>query len=829
MQHINTFNKGMVRGIDYTIIPQSSYLYMLNGCLISRDDKGFVVTSIKGTTKIAEFDTNEVPIGSTVFNGIVYIITHKIVGSEAFINVWSYKGSNGTTWVSDIRIIPNGPESLLSIPSELLGFSRDKLLEVIAKESHDGSVDLYICDGLSPNAVINTGLDRNGKRTDRQYTEFTSKVQFAFHKSITKAPEVSTSIGSVGNIKPGTYFFYLRYEDETLNATPFIKEVGPITIHAGSTESNNAVGVANTGDVRVSKNITLNIADADPLYKRVSVAVVYYFGIDGILSRENFLINKSYVLVDDAANIVFDGDNDIRSILVEEIIADNIQYNVSESQIQLNNRYYGANWKGGEIDYNYLKEMARRIMPRAVIHPDNNFDKVHDQNTSENEYMENEIYPFGVSFLIDGRYKTPVFPICGWHEGNVKTNVIKVPDIPSMSIEDVEESDRYASSFSVVFEIGYSTDIEVLDRGIMWKENTNPTADDNDGMDSFGPGYGIDLGHATGLSPSSTYKYRAYIKLAGNHYIYSEVKSVPTKSGIAVLSTFDPVDPLAQIANSGGNITTDGGSEISSRGVCWSTSPNPTILDSKTVDGTGTGVFYSEMTGLTPNTTYYVRAYATNEFDTYYGSEYSFTTADGQERLTLGSPSDLTYVSVKIPILVEEGSGALQFPIGGVCWNTTGNPTTADNTLEVFNDFGSFVAEITGLTPGTTYYFRGYATTEIGTSYTSQIEIETPTGILEVETLDIDPLYVGDTWAHVRGTVADPTESGVIEFGICYSLSNTTPTVEDSVVVVPGSPDLFTGVITDLMPGMGNYHARAYATNLSGVYYGSVKTFYTTS
>ena len=170
------------------------------------------------------------------------------------------------------------------------------------------------------------------------------------------------------------------------------------------------------------------------------------------------------------------------------------------------------------------------------------------------------------------------------------------------------------------------------------------------------------------------------------------------------------------------------------------------------------------MTGLTPSTTYYVRAYATNGFDTYYGSEYSFTTADGQERLTLGSPSDLTYVSVKIPILVE-GSWALQFPVGGVCWNTTGNPTTADNTLEVFDDFGSFVAEITGLTPGTTYYFRGYATTEIGTTYTSQIEVETPAGLLEVETLDIDPLYVGDTWAHVRGTVNDPTESGVIEFG----------------------------------------------------------------
>ncbi len=627
MQHINTFNKGMTRGIDYTIIPQSSYLYMLNGCLISRDDKGFVVTSIKGTTKIAEFDTNEVPIGSIVFNGIVYIITHRIVGSEAFINVWSYKGSDGTTWVSDIRIIPNGPgsPSKLSIPAELLGFSRDKLLEVIAKESHDGSVDLYLCDGLNPNAVINTGLDRNGKSTDRQYTEFTSKVQFAFHKSITKAPEVSTSIGSVGNMKPGTYFFYVRYEDETLNATPFIKEVGPITIHAGSTESNNAVGVANTGDIRVSKNITLNVTDADPLYKRVSVAVVYYFGVDGILSRENFLINKSYVLVDDAANIVFDGDNDIRSILVEEIIADNIQYNVSESQIQLNNRYYGANWKGGEIDYNYLKEMARRIMPRAVIHPDNNFDKVHDQNTSENEYMENEIYPFGVSFLIDGRYKTPVFPICGWQEGNVKTNVIKVPALPTMILDDIGIEAILVESFIVSYEVYFSTDIEVLEMGILCKSGSNPTILDYDGKYTSLNTHGVDEGTISDLTKETVYNYLIYLKLSGGHYVYSNSKMVETKNGIAVVTLEHTNNNAAGILVKS-NIVDTGGAPIIQRGICWSTGSNltPDInLPTRTEHGSVSGVLASTAIGLTTGEEYHIRAYVTNAYGTWYSDRIS--------------------------------------------------------------------------------------------------------------------------------------------------------------------------------------------------------------
>ena len=67
---------------------------------------------------------------------------------------------------------------------------------------------------------------------------------------------------------------------------------------------------------------------------------------------------------------------------------------------------------------------------------------------------------------------------------------------------------------------------------------------------------------------------------------------------------------------------------ITARGVCWSTSPNPTIADSHTVDGSGTGNFNSSIIGLSPSTTYYVRAYATNVYDTAYGDEKTFITLD---------------------------------------------------------------------------------------------------------------------------------------------------------------------------------------------------------
>ncbi len=80
-------------------------------------------------------------------------------------------------------------------------------------------------------------------------------------------------------------------------------------------------------------------------------------------------------------------------------------------------------------------------------------------------------------------------------------------------------------------------------------------------------------------------------------------------------------------ANSGGNVTSDGGAIVTTRGIVWSTSPNPDIsLSTKTTDGSGIGSFTSSITGLTINTTYYVRAYATNSIGTGYGTQESFST-----------------------------------------------------------------------------------------------------------------------------------------------------------------------------------------------------------
>ncbi len=133
-------------------------------------------------------------------------------------------------------------------------------------------------------------------------------------------------------------------------------------------------------------------------------------------------------------------------------------------------------------------------------------------------------------------------------------------------------------------------------------------------------------------------------------------------------------------ATSGGNVTSDGGANVTARGVCWSTSQNPTISNSHTTDGNGTGSFTSNLINLNPNTTYYVRAYATNEKGTSYGEQRSFTTLEevgNYEYVDLGLPSGLKWATCNVGASSPEDYGDY------FAWGETETKTeyTPDNSL----------------------------------------------------------------------------------------------------------------------------------------------------
>jgi uncharacterized protein (TIGR02145 family) len=106
------------------------------------------------------------------------------------------------------------------------------------------------------------------------------------------------------------------------------------------------------------------------------------------------------------------------------------------------------------------------------------------------------------------------------------------------------------------------------------------------------------------------------------------------------VTTKEISDTTSMSAQSGGNITNDGGAEITARGVCWNTTGNPTITDNKTLDGTDSGEFTSQLTGLESNTQYYVRAYSTTRQDTAYGDERIFKTLQQDNNIVSGTFTD---------------------------------------------------------------------------------------------------------------------------------------------------------------------------------------------
>ena len=155
------------------------------------------------------------------------------------------------------------------------------------------------------------------------------------------------------------------------------------------------------------------------------------------------------------------------------------------------------------------------------------------------------------------------------------------------------------------------------------------------------------------------------------------------------------------------------GSDIIARGVCWSTSANPTINDNKTTNGTNKGKFWPTLTGLTNNTVYYVRAYATTASETKYSKEFSFLSG-----LTIQTDviTGLTNTSANTGGFVSANNG-IQLTEKGLCWSTNSAPTTADNKIEEGSESGEFSSTLTGLSSDTRYYVRAYAITSAGTFY----------------------------------------------------------------------------------------------------------------
>ncbi len=316
-------------------------------------------------------------------------------------------------------------------------------------------------------------------------------------------------------------------------------------------------------------------------------------------------------------------------------------------------------------------------------------------------------------------------------EGDIKLTTSAVTDI----------------SFNKATGGGRITDLEgntVSERGICWATAANPTvsqshAVSSDKTDNF-------TAQLTGLAENTTYHVRAYAKAATGKVFYGQDVQFTTTQDTHAPSVSATTVSAVTISGAtlSAKVTSTGGGTITDAGFCYSTSANPTTSGTKKSCGAQTASFSTAISGLTPNTHYYVRAYAVNERGTSYGAQAEFTTAAiTPPALSAVTVSALTYKSASFDAkLTTAGNGTIKRT--GFCYSTAHNPTVGSTVLGC-GTASTLQASASSLTPSTTYYVRAFAEYDNGVVYSQEQSFTTKAKPTDTD-IDLDDYNSDQQW-----------------------------------------------------------------------------------
>ena len=391
----------------------------------------------------------------------------------------------------------------------------------------------------------------------------------------------------------------------------------------------------------------------------------------------------------------------------------------------------------------------------------------------------------------------------GYSEPYILTTTLMAPVINSGGYRNVT-AESFEMHSSVKFEA------QITQWGFCYSTTTESptTSDDKVTVDVAGTDFEATI---TGLTPVKTY----YVRSFATNSMGTTYGSTHTVTTLCVPATVE-TPTASEVAGKSFLVTaelTDDGGGVSSIGFCYSTSENPTV-DGPKVSGTmgGGSNFNAEVTGLSPVTTYYVRAYATNSAGTSYSEQIMVTTTAVLATVADVTSSEITGVSFKVASEITDNGGA-EVTEKGFCYSTTENPTV-ENSKKVV-EIDEFETTIDELANGTTYYVRAYATNSAGTAYSEQLPVKTLAVLATIS--DVVSSEITRSSFKLSSEITDNggTEEEVTEKGFCYSTTEN-PTVEDSKKVV--DDDEFEVTIDELASAT-TYYVRAYAVNSVGTSY----------
>jgi len=296
------------------------------------------------------------------------------------------------------------------------------------------------------------------------------------------------------------------------------------------------------------------------------------------------------------------------------------------------------------------------------------------------------------------------------------------------------------------------------------------------------------------------------------------------------INTTPVTDISSTEAISGGTVLNEGGSSVIAKGVCWATFENPTISDSKTVDGSGTGSYTSYLKKLRPSTLYYIRSYATNSNGTKYGNQYSFRTTPlasstvpivyNYDPIVIDSNNFILKLNAEVMHVGLNGKGIVSER--GFVWSYKMGPSISNEKITCGSGLGTYSSEFSYQTDQI-YYFRAYAINESGVAYSDEFKVLIEKAKPRVQTIEV--YDVDSTSATASVKVISSGGTSILTKGVCWS-TQPYPTIEEGKSMNGLGIGDYTSSLKDLKEKT-TYYCRSYVTNSQGVFYGNEIKFTT--
>ena len=360
---------------------------------------------------------------------------------------------------------------------------------------------------------------------------------------------------------------------------------------------------------------------------------------------------------------------------------------------------------------------------------------------------------------------------------------------------------------------------DITERGVYWGVTPDPEV--TGAKLSIGEGTGIYYGTLESLTAGSTYYVKAYA-VNSKGTTYGNETFFTTIISFSQVTTASPESLSTTSVSVGGEVTSDGGFEVTERGIFWSTSAGAQNSGKKVALGSGLGEFSTILNDLSQGVTYYVRAYAKNIKGTALGNELSFSTVIVEPSVNTIYPDEVTTNSAILKGEIEADGGA-SISDRGFYWGTQTDVHTNGTRLPVEGTEASFSSTLQELQPGATYYYVAFATNSSGTAYGDEFSFTTQGAVPDAKTEGYKELKTNSV--KVFGVVSANNLSTTIrfEYGTSSSYGNSASSVNS-----PTNENLFTDsvVIAGLNPNT-TYHFRVVAENQLGTVYGRDTTFTT--